>query len=186
MKFPPRIATLLCCFWLSSLFGQSPTPSPTPVDSDADGIPDGQDGWSQHKQLRTPPAPNYQYIAIDLGEGTANAINSRGDVVGYREPNSGEFEAMLWRIGQPAVSLGFLTQDQTLLVRSSVAFGINDAGQVTGYSTYSWDPDVVGDYPNPPVYNTWDFHSATHAFLWQSGADKINRRRNWSLCDRAE
>lgn len=46
-------------------------------------------------------------------------------------------QATLWQVGQPRFLLGFLTQDQTVS-RNSVAYAVNDTGQVTGYATYSW------------------------------------------------
>ena len=174
MLFPlVRLKPLLCLLILSwstasLLFGQTPTPTP-PIDTDGDGVPDHQDGWPQHKQLTTPPVPESQYVAIDLGHGTGYGMNNLGDVVGEADNDNGEREAILWRLGQPPTFLGFLTQDQTLN-RWSIAWGINDARQITGRSTYSWDPNVSGEYPNPPTYPVWDYYSSIHAFLWQAGA----------------
>ena len=173
MSFPQiRLMPLLCLLILSYsttslLFGQTPTPTP-PIDTDGDGVPDHRDGWPQHKQLGTPPVPESQYVAINLGYGTAYGINNLGDIVGETSNVNGEREAILWRLGQPPTLLGFLTQDQTLN-RWSIAWGINDARQITGRSTYSWDPNVSGQYPNPPSYPVWDTQSSIHAFLWQGG-----------------
>jgi uncharacterized membrane protein len=172
MSFPQIRLLPLHCFVIFSLsttsllFGQTPTPTPPP-DTDGDGVPDHQDGWPLHKQLKTPRVPDSKYIAIDLGPGTGYAINNLGDVVGEAE-NDYEREAVLWRLGQPPTFLGFLTQDQTV-GRSSIAWGINDARQITGSSTYSWDPNVSGEYPDPPTYPMWDYHSSVHAFRWQTG-----------------
>ena len=151
----------------SLLLGQTPTPTP-PVDTDGDGVPDHQDGWPQHKQLSSPRVPESHYVVINLGHGIGYGINSFGDVVGYALNDNGEREAILWRPGQPRTFLGFLTQDQTL-DRWSIAWGINDARQITGRSTYSWDPNVSGEYPDPPTYPVWDYSSSIHAFLWQAG-----------------
>jgi len=96
------------------------------------------------------------------------AVNSLGDVVGQSFNENGEPEAILWRQGQPPMFLGFLTQDQSI-VRWSIALGINDARQVTGSSSFSWSPDVSGDFPEPPSNPVWDYTSNLHAFLWQTG-----------------
>jgi uncharacterized membrane protein len=174
MSFPQiRLMPLLCLLILSwstpsLLFGQTPTPTP-PLDTDGDGVPNHQDGWPEHKQLTTPPVPESHYVVIGLGRGMGYGMNNLGDVVGEAVNENGEREAILWRLGQPPTFLGFLTQDQTLN-RWSIAWGINDAWQITGRSTYSWDPNVSGEYPNPPTYPVWDYYSSIHAFLWQTGA----------------
>jgi uncharacterized membrane protein len=174
MSFPQiRLAPLLYLLIVSIsttslLFGQTPTPTP-PLDTDDDGVPDHKDGWPQHKQLTSPPIPESQYVAIDLGHGTGYGINNLGDVVGEADNDNGGREAILWRLGQPPAFLGFLTQDQTVN-RESIAWAINDARQITGRSTYSWDANVSGEYPNPPTYPVWDSYSSTHAFLWEAGA----------------
>ena len=173
MSFPQIRLLPLHCFVIFSLsttsllFGQTPTPTP-PLDTDGDGVPDHQDGWPQHKQVTTPRVPESKYVAIDLGPGTGYGINNLGDVVGEAVNDNGEREAILWRLGQPPMFLGFLTQDQTL-GRWSIAWGINDARQITGRSTYSWDPNVSGEYPDPPTYPVWDYNWGVHAFLWQVG-----------------
>jgi uncharacterized membrane protein len=173
MSFPQIRLLPLHCFVIFSLsttsllFGQTSTPTPPP-DTDGDGVPDHQDGWPLHKQLKTPRVPDCKYVAIDLGPGTGYAVNSLGDVVGESVNNNGEREAVLWRLGQPPLFLGFLTQDQTV-GRWSTGLGINEARQITGWSTYSWDPNVSGAYPDPPTYPMWDVHSNIHAFRWQAG-----------------
>lgn len=172
MSFPQnRLRPLLCSLIVSVstaslLYGQAPTPTP-PVDTDGDGVPDHEDGWPQHKQLSSPRVPELDYVVINFGHGIGFGINSFGDVVGYAR-HHGELEAILWRMGQPRTFLGFLTQDQTL-DRWSIAWGINDARQITGRSTYTWDPNVSGEYPDPPTYPVWDSSANTHAFLWQAG-----------------
>jgi hypothetical protein len=145
------------------LFGQTPTPTP-PVDTDGDGVPDHRDSWPLHKQISTPRVPESGYAVIRVGTGTGYAVNNLGDVVGEGVNDNGEREAILCRLGQPQMFLGFLTQDQTLF-RWSMALGINDARQITGVSMYSWDPNVAGDYPDPPTYPVWDEHAK--AFLTQ-------------------
>ncbi len=148
MLFPlVRLKPLLCLLILSLstaslLFGQTPTPTP-PIDTDGDGVPDHKDGWPQHKQLTTPPVPDSQYIAIDLGHGTGYGMNNLGDVVGEADNDNGEREAILWRLGQPPIFLGFLTQDQTLN-RWSIAWGINDAGQIAGRSYLQLGSECFG------------------------------------------
>jgi uncharacterized membrane protein len=173
MSFPPiRLKPLLYLIILSLpaapwLPAQTPTPTP-PVDTDGDGVPDHQDGWPEHKQLSSPRVPEFQYVVVNFGPGIGYGINNRGDVVGEGINANGEREAILWRLGQPPTFLGFLTQDQNV-IRRSTAWGINDAQQITGGSTYTWDPDVLGEYPNPPTYPMWDYNWAVHTFLWQTG-----------------
>lgn len=173
MSFPPnRRKPLLYLIILSFsaapwLLGQTPTPTP-PVDTDGDGVPDHQDGWPEHKQLSSPRVPEFQYVVVNLGPGTGYGINNHGDVVGESLNANGEHEAILWRLGQPPTFLGFLTQDQNV-VRWSIAWGINDARQITGRSTYTWNVNVLGEYPNPPTYPLWDPYWSDHAFLWQAG-----------------
>jgi len=150
------------------LLGQTPTPTP-PVDTDGDGVPNHQDGWPEHKQLTSPRVPESHYVVINLGRGIGYGVNNFGDVVGSAYNDNGEREAVLWRPGQPPTFLGFLTQDQTI-ERWSVAWDINDARQITGRSTYTWDPNVSGEYPEPPTYPVWDSSSSIHAFLWQAGS----------------
>lgn len=156
----------------SLLFGQTPTATPPP-DSDGDGVPDHKDGWPQHKQLTTPPVPECQYVAIDLGHGTGYGINNLGDVVGEAYNDNGEWEAILWRLGQPPTFLGFLTQDQTF-PRRSTAWAINDAGVITGNSIFTWDPTVTETYPTRPVYpqilNGNGGYWGGHAFRRDHGA----------------
>jgi len=173
MSFPQiRLLPLHCVLILvllttPSLFGQTPTPTP-PLDTDGDGVPDHQDGWPQHKQITTPHVPESGYAVIHLGHGIGLAVNNLGDVVGQSFNDNGEPEAILWRLGQSPKFLGFFTQDQTL-VRWSIARGINDARQITGSSTFSWDLNVSGEYPEPPSNPVWDYTSSLHAFLWQTG-----------------
>ncbi len=173
MSFPQiRLLPLHCVLihllsTTSLLFGQTPTPTP-PRDTDGDGVPDHQDGWPQHKQIATPRVPESGYVVIRLGPGSGYAVNNLGDVVGQAENDNGEPEAILWRLGQSPTFLGFLTQDQDV-VRWSIARGINDARQITGSSTFSWNPNVSGEFPEPPSNAVWDFISNTHAFVWQTG-----------------
>jgi len=172
MSFP-RISLMLCLLILSwsipaSMPGQTPSPTP-PVDTDGDGVPDSKDGWPLHKQLTSPPVPDSQYVAITLGPGVGYGLNNLGDVVGeFYDDNTGERVAAWWQLGQPPTLLGFLTQDQTVN-RWSIAWGINDARQITGRSTFTWDVNVSGEYPDPPTYPVWDYYWGVHAFLWQAG-----------------
>ena len=146
---------LLSLSTASLLLGQTPTPTP-PVDTDGDGVPDHDDGWPEHKQLSSPRVPELQYVVITLGHGIGYGINNLEMLSAKLTNANGEREAILWRVGQPPTFLGFLTQDQTLH-RWSIAWGINDARQITGRSTYSWDPNVSGEYPDPPTYPVWDY-----------------------------
>lgn len=148
--------------------GQNPSPTP-PVDTDGDGVPDHKDGWPKHKQLTSPPVPDSQYVAINLGPGVGYGMNNLGDVVGEFYDDNGERQAILWRLGQPPTLLGFLTPDKTV-DHWSIAWGINDARQITGRSTYGWDPNVSGEYPDPPISPVWDYSWAVHPFLWQAGS----------------
>ena len=173
MSFPKiSLMPILCLLILSwstpsLLLGQTPTPTP-PLDTDGDGVPDDEDGWPEHKQLTTPKLPKPQFLAIYLGQGIGYGINKHGDVVGEFYRNNGESEAVMWRLGRNRTRLGFLTEDQTV-ARWSIAWGINDARQITGRSTYTWDANVSGEYPDPPTYPVWDYNRAVHAFLWQAG-----------------
>ncbi len=149
---------------------------PNNPDTDGDGVFDGADGWPLHPQLAPARLPAVKYAVIDLGEGYPNALNNHGDVVGQNGQTPSE--AMLWKIGQPPLTLGFLTDD-TSAYRVSAAYAINDDGVVVGRASYTWDPVVGTDYPNPPIYNQlltrfdnspehnlwWD----THAFRWSAG-----------------
>ena len=149
---------------------------PNNPDTDGDGVLDGTDGWPLHPQLAPARLPAVKYAVIDLGEGFAAALNNHGDVIGTNGQTPSE--AMLWKIGQSPVALGFLTDDASAY-RVSAASAINDDGIVVGRASYSWDPVVGTDYPDPPIYNQlltrfdntpehnlwWD----THAFRWSGG-----------------
>jgi probable HAF family extracellular repeat protein len=87
------------------------------------------------------------YGAIDLGTlggnySEANAINARGQIVGYSLTGDGETHAFLWQDG-------VMTDLGTLGGRNSNALGINAGGQIVGYSDLS--------------------SGTTHAVLWQDG-----------------
>jgi hypothetical protein len=175
MKAPPgrflRLLLPLCCLAISFLRAQSSSPPPA-TDTDGDGVPDKHDGWPRHKQLKTPPVPDSQYVVIDLGPGVTWGLNKHGDVVGFSSNNRGETEAVLWRLGKPPKYLGFFTNDKTI-IRSSLATAINDDGVITGRATFSWDPVVTGEYPDPPTYPHLiggAGHSSEHAFRYDHGA----------------
>ncbi len=85
-----------------------------------------------------------KYAAIDLGLGTANAINASGQVVG-KLPTASGFHAFLYS-GGAMIDLGTLGGNQ------SDARGVNASGQVVGWSTLS-----PGD------------SSTYHAFLYSGG-----------------
>ncbi|HWM23944.1 MAG TPA: hypothetical protein VNP98_03910 [Chthoniobacterales bacterium] len=176
LLFRSTLATVFCCIAASFLSAQTPTPTP-PVDTDGDGVSDIEDGWPFFPQLSPPPVPECQYIVIDLGLGAAFGLNNLGDVVGETYDEDGNPAAVLWPLGQSPVLLGFLTNDATA-TRQSRATAINDDGVITGYATYTWDPNVEGEYPDPPTYpqllNYYqdDYHSGywdIHAFRWEAG-----------------
>jgi probable HAF family extracellular repeat protein len=80
------------------------------------------------------PAPaQVLYTIQDLGPGVGNAINASGQVAGTLDTGSFQHAARTSATGgfsDPGADLGTLPGDT-----SSFAFGINAAGQVTGYST---------------------------------------------------
>ena len=81
-----------------------------------------------------------------FGSSDANSINGVGQVVGYSlRAETGEAHAYLWQNGA-------MTDLGTLGGPSSMAYDINDAGQVVGDSRVSAEDDMV-----------------THAFLWEDG-----------------
>src|SRR6266571_6354380 len=84
----------------------------------------------------------------DLGSGSALGINKSGQVVGSTDTLNGP-HAFLWSSGSGMQDLGTLPGDN-----QSQANGINDSGQVVGYSLYFI-----------PLSN-----SIFHAFLWSSGS----------------
>lgn len=88
-------------------------------------------GWT----LRVLPTLGGRY-------GGANAVNNRGQVVGWSETADGTPHATLWTNGRP-VDLG------TLGRRESEAIDINEQGQIVGTITMR--------------------SGRTHAFLWQAG-----------------
>ena len=166
----------------------------TDADSDHDGVPDVDDGWYLSPQLTTPPAPEANYIIIDLGEGVPHGMNNLNEVVGERIGGADYMhEAFLFRLGQAPISLGFLTDDPSVpnVHKKSIAYAINDDGIITGEATYSWDPNVSGDYPDPPIYpilNTYNDGTGysrdnydTHAFRWSNGVMADAKDLSWSL-----
>jgi len=83
------------------------------------------------------------YVAAGLAT-FFTALNNNGDAVGYTGNSILDFQAVLYSGGSAQV-LGVLGGD------TSQAWGINDSGQVVGYSTYQ------------------DGSADLHAFLYQSG-----------------
>jgi probable HAF family extracellular repeat protein len=109
---------------------------PNNPDSDGDGVLDGQDGWANDPDFSPPRLPDSHYALIDLGPGTANALNSNSDVVGtvpavgFSQP-----QGFLWQQGQ-RIQLGEYSMRD-----------INDSGQMIGsiYSAgYVWPSAASG------------------------------------------
>ncbi|HTL86048.1 MAG TPA: hypothetical protein VL856_12750, partial [Acidimicrobiia bacterium] len=78
-------------------------------------------------------------ISAAAAEGTrnslANAVNARGQVVGFSYTESGHIHAFVWDNGVMR-DLGTLDQG-TVSDSLSNALAINDQGQIAGYSTVS-------------------------------------------------
>ncbi len=69
-----------------------------------------------------------------LGDSAADAINDKGQSVGYSNTAGGGSDAVLWSPSGHATDLGAILGSAW---SNTVARGINDAGQVTGYGTYN-------------------------------------------------
>lgn len=97
-----------------------------------------------------------------LGEDSNSAsqsVNSRGWVTGQSQTSTidpilgfPEYRGVLWKDGQ-RIDLGTLYSGT-----ESLGIFVNDAGQVTGFSTINTEPDPFGFLGFP-----------THTFLWQNG-----------------
>ena len=88
--------------------------------------------------------PTPSYVISDLGtlggtSTTAYGVNNLGQVVGASETAQNASHAFLWEAGR-MTDLSLLEGDK---VRSSAAFGINDASQVAGNYVYP-DRDTAG------------------------------------------
>ena len=110
-------------------------------DSDGDGVLDGQDGWAKDPEFSPPRLPDFHYALIDLGPGTANALNNNNDVVGTVPPAGfSQPQGFLWKQGQRTPLGEYSMHD------------INDSGEMIGsiYSAgYVWY-----SAPNGPVLLT--------------------------------
>jgi probable HAF family extracellular repeat protein len=93
-------------------------------------------------------APRYDLEYLTAANGSANAVNDRGDVVGTSLVGA-HFHPFLWRDGR-MTDLGVL---ETGPREYGAATDVNERGQVVGFS----------------VVNGNDEQSGSHAFLWQRG-----------------
>ena len=112
--------------------------------STAEGINDAGQvvGWSQvatelttHAFLWT-SGQGMQDLFVIAGMTAANDINNRGQVVGSGPGPDGKTHAMLWTPGQGTRDLGTLGG----LLAASIAYAINEAGEVVGESFMPNDP----------------------------------------------
>jgi probable HAF family extracellular repeat protein len=122
----------------------------------------------------------------DLGSlggayGSANGINESGQVVGGSQLATGAFRAFLWDNGT-MTDLGVLEDNVT-----SMAYGMNDVGQVVGNSSrraFLWENGAITDIGDLGADGAaasdvnssgqvigWSFQSGRfpHAFLWENG-----------------
>ena len=139
-----------------------------------------------------------EYVVTDVGtlgrDGWAESVNNLGQVVGGSYANvpglsTGSYFLRAFRWDR----LGGMTDLGTLGAYTATAYGINDAGQVAGYSDigqhrphgFIWQDGVMSDLGCPPTWRsliptainnrgqvvgyatTLDWHS--RAFLWQNG-----------------
>ena len=112
--------------------------------STAEGINDAGQvvGWSQaatgltsHAFLWT-SSQGMQDLFVIAGMAAANDINNRGQVVGSGPGPDGKTHAMLWTPGAGTQDLGTLGGSFT----ASIAYAINEAGEVVGESFMPNDP----------------------------------------------
>ncbi len=109
------------------------------------------------------------YRVTDLGLGQANAINSRGDVVGIVSQGKTDFDgqvlgrAFLW-------SRGHLRTLPGLKGPSSIAQSVNDKGEIVGQADYARTSTAS-------VYTQ-------HAVLWRDGVvQDLHPRTGWASKD---
>jgi len=107
-------------------------------------------------------------LGTGTGETWANAINNRGQVVGYSAIETGEFHWFLWEDGE----MTDLTPDSTSFSPSGpAAYDINERGQVVG--------TLNGPTPNDTYAALWDHGSLIELAPFsagQSSANAINNR----------
>src|SRR5262245_7609526 len=85
------------------------------------------------------PSASIQYNITDLGDGAGVAINAGGQVTGYTNAQ----HAFLWTPATPHGLSGTLIDLGTLSGGLSYGYGINNSGQVTGFSewvAFLWSP----------------------------------------------
>jgi probable HAF family extracellular repeat protein len=110
----------------------------------ARGINDGGQvvGWSQVEGSLSTHAflwkagQGMQDLFVIAGMTAANDINNRGQVVGSGPGPDGKMHALLWTPGQGTQDLGTLGG----LFTASIAYAINEAGEVVGESFMPNDP----------------------------------------------
>lgn len=132
--------------------------------------------------------PRYEMVtlgSLDGPFGTAEAINSNGQIAGWSQLKNGESHAFIWDANSGMKDLG------TLGGKNSFASSLNDKGQVVGYSENSsgfrqafiWNSDIgMSEIALPQaerseasainnrgqVVGFYTIENHEHAFIWDS------------------
>lgn len=79
----------------------------------------------------------WQFLPLLTGDiaGVATSINERGQVVGYSNDANGNFHAWIWENGVTTNLNELIEPDSMLTGPVSLAFDINDLGEITGTTT---------------------------------------------------